>query len=118
MQTSRSLIIERMSQRNFRLNPSETESLERKRFEKRRTGGGRMNSRTNVMDKAGQGQLGRARSAAYGRVGFQHERRTSSMRERDRCGQAIRPGSNKNCVNLDRHIEFRTKCTLFVLTNR
>ena len=50
--------------------------------------------------------------AANGRVGFQHAYGTSSLRERDPCGQAIRPRPNNNCVMLNRHIENGTKTRL------
>src|SRR5438552_1190708 len=51
MQTCGSPVVEWMSQRNFRLNPGQPESFERKRFEKRRTSCERMHRRTNVMLK-------------------------------------------------------------------
>jgi len=91
MQTCCGPIVERMGKRNFRLNPSETESREWKRFEKGGTGGEWVNGRTNIMDKSRQRQLGRARAAADGGVGFQHENRMSGAGEGDRGGETVRP---------------------------
>lgn len=101
-----------MSERNLWLNPGETESLERKRFEKWRACGKWMNRRTYIVHKTGQGQFGRARAAANGRVGFQHEYRTSSLGEGDRASQSVRSGSNNDCVVVKRHIEYRRKSRL------
>jgi hypothetical protein len=70
------------------------------------------------MYKTGQGQLGRARAAANGRVGFQHEHRTSSLGEGDRASQAIGPRSNNDCVVVNRHIEYRRKSRLVQRLNR
>src|SRR6266436_3637478 len=107
-----------MSKWNLRLNPGETESFERKRFEKWGACGKWMNRRTNVMHKSWQSQLGRARAAANSRVGFQHEHRTSSLGEGDRASQAVWSGSNNNCVVVNRHIEYWRKSRLVQRLNR
>ena len=51
-------VIERMRQRNFGLDPIETEPFEWKRFEEWRTGRKRMNCRTNIVNKTWQRQFG------------------------------------------------------------
>jgi hypothetical protein len=54
MQAGRQIVIERMGQRDVRLNPFESDSFQRKRFEKRRASRERMNRRTDIMQKSGQ----------------------------------------------------------------
>src|SRR6266446_3968330 len=51
-------VIERVRQRNFGLDPIETEAFEWKRFEEWRTGRKRMNCRTNIVNKTWQRQFG------------------------------------------------------------
>jgi hypothetical protein len=43
-----------MGQRDVRLNPFESDSFQRKRFEKRRASRERMNRRTDIMQESGQ----------------------------------------------------------------
>ena len=49
-----------------------------------------MDCRTDIVDKAGQRQLGRARSAADGLVCFQYERRPTRARQCDCGGEPVR----------------------------
>src|SRR5438876_1811587 len=103
MQTCGSPVVEWMSQRNFRLNPGQPESFERKRFEKRRTSCERMRRRTNVMHKSWNRKLRRARAPADRGVGFEDENRISRARQRDRGGEAIGPRAYNDCIIFDRH---------------
>ena len=54
MQAGCGAVIERMRQRDVRLNPFESESLQRKRFEKWRASRERMDRRTHVVQKSWQ----------------------------------------------------------------
>ncbi len=73
VQARRGPVIKRMCQWNFRLNPCETGSLERKSREKWRTCRERMDCRANIMQKAWQRQFRRARSPANCRVRFAYK---------------------------------------------
>src|ERR1700730_14840671 len=103
MQAGSGSVIQRMCQRDFRLNPGEPESIERKRFEKRRTGGKRMNGGTNIMHESWQRQLRRTRAATDCRICLQNQHRTVAARQRDCRSQTIWSGANYDRVIVNRH---------------
>src|SRR6266576_2803454 len=85
LQTRGGSIIERMRQRDIRLNPGEPESIEWESFEKRRTGSEWMNCRAEIVDETGQRQFTRARENNGGR-------------------QTVRSGANDNGIIFNRHV--------------
>src|SRR5438874_9555150 len=109
MQTRGGVAIERMRQGNIRLNPGQPQSFERKSFEKRRTSSEWMDCRAEIMDEAGQRQLGRARATADRRISFQYEHRTFRAGKSNSSRQAIRSGANDDSVILNRHLEGNRK---------
>ena len=54
IQAGRGAIIERMRERDVRLNPFESDSFQRKRFEKWGASRERMDRRTDIVQKSGQ----------------------------------------------------------------
>jgi hypothetical protein len=103
MKTDSSSVIEGMRERNVRLNPLQTESLERKAFKKWRTRGKRMNGGTNIMNETRQRQLSRTRSATDGVARFEDENGTSGARQDDRRGETIWSRTDNYRVQLFRH---------------
>src|ERR1043165_3932243 len=89
MQTSGGAVIERMSQRDLRLNPFQAEVFERQGFEKGRSGTHWMNRGANIMNKSRQSESGRARAAANGGVAFHYQHRTSGLGQSNGGGQAL-----------------------------
>src|SRR6476620_7918992 len=87
-----------MGQRDRWLDPFQAVALERQGPEKRRTSRKRMNRRTKVVHKSRAGQLGRARPAADGGIGFEHSDRASGPGEGDRRRQAIWTRTHHNRI--------------------
>src|SRR4029077_4564325 len=117
IQAGCSPIIERMCQRNLRLNPFETESLKPQRFEVGRTCGERVDRRTNVVHEVRQRQFCRTCAAAYCRVRFKNKNGTTGARQRD-CGRkTIRPRSDDHRVILNAHETSKIAMAVFCESN-
>ncbi len=103
MQAGRGPVVERVRQWNFRLNPCETESLQRQSFEKRRGYRERMNCRTNVMQKPWQRKFSGTRATAGCGVRFANQNGASRAGQRDRGRKTIRSRANDYSVVFNGH---------------
>src|SRR5215470_10320825 len=88
--TSGGMVIQRVRQRYFGLNPFKPEALQREGLEKWRACCKRMNCRTDIMHKSRQSQFGRARATTNCGVCLINDNGTSRARERDRRRETIR----------------------------
>jgi hypothetical protein len=88
-------VVERMRERRGRLDPVDVE-LERP--EERRRGAERVDGRADVVPKAGERQLGRARAAADAVLRLEDEDRASGLRQSDRGGEPVRAGADDDGV--------------------
>jgi len=57
-----------------------------------------VNRRADVVPEAGERQLRGSRTAADRLVAFDYEDRAAGLRERDRSGEAVRPGADNDGV--------------------
>ena len=80
-----------MGYRDLRLDPFQTVSCQRQGAEKRRPESQRMNSRTEVVDEAGQRQFTRTRATAEGWLGFEDANVAPGLGEDDGSRQSIWP---------------------------
>src|SRR6266403_763884 len=108
IQAGRSPIIERMCQRNVRLNPFETESLKWQRFEVGRTCGEGVDCRTNIVHEVRQRQFRRTCAAANCCVRFTNKNGASGARKRDCGGKTIRSRSDNYRVIRNPHETSKT----------
>ncbi len=92
------VVIERVGQRDRRVNPAQSVAVERHRPQRRRSDAEGMDRRTDIVHEAGFGQLGTARSAAWRRVAFDDEDASSGTGDRDRCHQPVGPGPDDDRV--------------------
>ncbi len=90
--------VERMGERQRRLDPLEAVILERNRPEEGRSGGHRMNRRAEVVDEPRERQLAGAEAAAdlLGRLANEH--RAARSRELDRGREAVGAGADDDGV--------------------
>lgn len=87
-----------MGRRDRRLDPFQAIFGQRQLSKKGGAGGQRVDSRTNIVNKARQGQFRRTASAANRLVRFKNQDRAASLRQLDRRSQAIGPRANDNCI--------------------
>src|SRR5262245_21553189 len=73
-----------VGQREFRLGPFDSKIPEWDGLQKRRAQSKRMNRRTDVVNEAGNSELGGTRSSTYGISCFKNRDRTSGSRQLDR----------------------------------
>src|SRR5262249_39969839 len=97
-ETGGGIVVQRVRQRNFGLNPFKPEALQRERLEKWRGCCKWMNCRTDIMQKERQSELGRTRSTPNRRVCFTDNDGTSRARKRDRRREAIRSRADDNRI--------------------
>ena len=91
-------IVERMRERDARMNPLEAEPVERQRRQERRSDAERVHRGADVMHEARFGERLAPRSAAERRFALEHEHREARARDGDRRGQSVRSGSHHDRV--------------------
>src|SRR5207244_2439881 len=82
-------VVEWMSDGRRRVQPLETELLERQRSKERRCDRHRMNGRADVVRKAQERQLGRPNAAANGSLLLEHCDVAAAARQRDGRREAV-----------------------------
>ncbi len=86
----RRAVVEWVCEGGLGMNPLEAVLPQRQRGQVGGTGGQRMHRRADVMDVAGQGQLGGACPAADHVGRLEEEHGTPSLRQADRGGESVR----------------------------
>jgi hypothetical protein len=81
-----------------RLNPLETELLQRQGTKEGRPGGHGMNSRSKVVVESGERQFHSACATPRLRLCLENLDLEASLRQHYRCGQAIRAGTDNACL--------------------
>jgi hypothetical protein len=87
-------VVERMRDRERRVQPDQSMFRQRQRFEKRRHDAHRMDGRADVVFETGQRQLLGARAAADGFLCFEHEDVESGPGQDDGGGEAVGSGAD------------------------
>ena len=98
LEDRRSTVVERMRQRNGRVDQLQAVIGQRQRLQERRRHGERVHGRADVVEEAGEGQRRRPGPAADRRGGLDHQDRVTLSRHGDRRGQAIRAGAHDDSV--------------------
>ena len=91
-------VVEGMRERGRRLDPLDAARSEWDRPEERRHQRERVDRRADVVDEAGERELSRARAAADRLPRLEHAHRDAGTGQRDRRGQAVRPGADDDRV--------------------
>ena len=91
-------VIEWMSKRSGRLDPFQTSLREWKRAKKRRTGGEWVYRGANIVNKARQGQLRRARASTDGFLSFIDDYGFAVLSHRNRGCKTVRSGADYHRV--------------------
>src|SRR5436190_7930485 len=105
-----------MADHDRRLNPLQPIRSEWKSSPERRRNGEWMDSRTDVVDESGHGELGRPRSAANSVFCFEHYDFASRLRKDDGSAETVRPGTDYNCINHSYDEDSRADVGVLVLT--
>src|SRR2546423_9707276 len=94
-----------MRQRQLRLDPAKSVSLQGQRAKKRGAQAQRMNCRADIMNEPGQSQFSRAQAAANRLIGLQHQHRKTFLCEPDRCAETVwsRTDDDRIVRNFARH---------------
>jgi hypothetical protein len=87
-----------MRERGVGMDPGEAVLGEGQGAQKRRRERHRMDRRADVVDEAGQGELGRARAAADRRLRLQHDDGLARACEDDRRREAVRTGADDDGI--------------------
>ena len=95
---ARAAVVERVDERDLRLDQLEAVAVEARRREERRGTRHRVDGRAHVVPEPGQRQLRGARSPADGVGGLEHDDRASGLGDGDRRGEPVRTGSHDHDI--------------------
>lgn len=100
-------VVEGMGERGRRVNPPEAVGMQRQGRKERRTGGERMDSRSEIVEEAGEGELKGAGGAARLRFGLEDVDAKASLRKDDGGGEAVGASADDGGAAITHGVEAR-----------